>query len=123
MTYADFNSEGELTPDSLLAGHYPRIERLVTIAAGADLVRGAVLGRVTADGKFLLSASAAVDGSEVPDAVLAEDALAAAADVQAVVYFSGDFNETALTLGAGHTVDSIKPGLRGKSIYLRKNQP
>jgi len=122
MTYAGFTDQGSTTPDSLLAGHYPRIERLVTIAAGADLVCGAVLGRITASGKFLLSASAAIDGSEVPDAILAEDAAAAGVDVQAVVYFSGDFNETALTIGVGHTADSIKPGLRGRSIFLRKNQ-
>ncbi len=53
----------------------------VTIAAGADLTVGAVLGKVTASGKYILSAPAAVDGSETPVAVLITDAAAAAADV------------------------------------------
>jgi Bacteriophage lambda head decoration protein D len=117
-----FTNQGEYKPDNLLAGEYPRIERLVTIAAGADLAKGTVLGRITANGKFKLSASASSDGSQTPDAILAEKANAASADAQAIVYFSGEFNENALILGAGHTLDSIRIALRAKSIFLRKNQ-
>ena len=123
MTRAEgFTNQGDYTPDNLLAGEYPRIERLVTIAAGADLAKGAVLGRITASGKFKLSASASSDGSQTPDAILAEKASASGADVQAVVYFSGEFNENALTLGAGHTLDAVRLTLKAKSIYLRANQ-
>jgi hypothetical protein len=123
MTRAEgFTNQVDYTPDNLLAGEYPRIERLVTIAAGADLAKGAVLGRITASGKFKLSASASSDGSQTPDAILAEKASAAGADVQAVVYFSGEFNENALTLGAGHTLDAVRLILKAKSIYLRANQ-
>ena len=123
MTRAEgFKDQGEYTPDNLLAGEYPRVERVVTIAAGADLAKGAVLGRITANGKFKLSASASLDGSQTPDAVLAEKANAADNDVQAVVYFSGEFNENALVLGAGHTLDSVRIALRAKNVYLRRNQ-
>lgn len=123
MTKAEgFKDQGEYTPDNLLAGEYPRVERVVTIAAGADLAKGAVLGRITANGKFKLSASASTDGSQTPDAVLAEKANAADNDVQAVVYFSGEFNENALVLGAGHTLDSVRIALRAKNVYLRRNQ-
>lgn len=123
MTKAEgFKDQGEYAPDNLLAGEYPRVERVVTIAAGADLAKGAVLGRITANGKFKLSASASLDGSQTPDAVLAEKANAADNDVQAVVYFSGEFNENALVLGAGHTLDSVRIALRAKNVYLRRNQ-
>jgi hypothetical protein len=122
MPNTNFYNQGEYVPDNLLAGEYPRVQRLVTIAAGADLVKGAVLGKITASGKFKLSASAAADGSQTPDAILAENASAASADVQAVVYYAGEFNETALVLGVGHTIDSIRPTLRSKNIYMRKNQ-
>ena len=61
-------------------------------------------------------------GSETPDAILAETVDASAEDKQAVVYFSGEFNENALQLGTGHTVESIRAGLRSKSIFLRSNQ-
>lgn len=123
MTVSGFTDQGTFTPDNLIAGDYPRTERVVTIASGANLTKGAVLGKITASGKYKLSASASSDGSEAPDAILAETANAASADVQAVVYFSGEFNELALTLGAGHTAASIKAGLRDKNIYLRTNQP
>ena len=123
MTAEGFTDQGSYTPDNLIAGEYPRVARVVTIASGANLAQGALLGKITASGKFKLSASAATDGSEVPDAILAEAANATAADVQAVVYFSGEFNESALSLGAGHTLASIKAGLRDRNIYLRTNQP
>lgn len=122
MSKAGFSNQGEYTPDNLIAGEYPQIQRLVTIASGADLAKGSVLGKITASGKFKLSASASSDGSQTPDAILAEAAPAAGADIQAVVYFAGEFNELALTLGAGHTIDAIRPTLRSKNIYLRKNQ-
>lgn len=123
MTHASgFTNQGEYKPCNLLAGEYPRIERIITIASGSALTKGSVLGRVTASGKFILSESDATDGSETPDAILAEDVDASAEDKQAIVYFSGEFNENALTLGTGHTVESIRAGLRSKSIFLRSNQ-
>lgn len=122
MSYAESKDQGEYVPDNLFAGHYPRISRFVTIASGANLKKGSVLGRITASGKFALSLSAANNGSETPDAILAEDIDTTSGDARAAVYFSGEFNEKILTLGASHSIDSIKPGLRGKSIYLRSNQ-
>ena len=123
MTHASgLTDQGEYKPCNLIAGEYPRIERIITIASGSALTKGSVLGRVTASGKFSLSASDASDGSETPDAILAEDVDASAEDKQAIVYFSGEFNENALTLGTGHTVESIRAGLRSKSIFLRSNQ-
>jgi hypothetical protein len=123
MTHAEgLKDQGSYKPCNLVAGEYPRIERIVTIAAGANLSKGSVIGRITADGKFVLSATASSDGSQVPDAILAEAADATSIDMQAVVYFSGEFNENALVLGTGHTLDSIRTPLRAKSIFLRKNQ-
>lgn len=123
MTHASgFTDQGEYKPCNLIAGEYPRIERIITIASGSALTKGSVLGRVTASGKFILSESDATDGSETPDAILAEDVDASEEDKQAVVYFSGEFNENALTLGGSFTLDDIRAGLRSKSIFLRKNQ-
>lgn len=72
-------------------------------------------------GKYKLSASAAVDGSQTPDAILAEDCDASAGDKEALAYFRGDFNTGALTMGAGHTAASITEGLRAKGITLLTN--
>lgn len=105
--------------DGLVAGNTDSLLSLgITLAAGQNLSRGAVLGKITASGKYTLSLAAAADGSEVPDMVLALDADATASDVPAVAYFAGQFLESKLTLGAGHTLDSIREGLRQKKINL-----
>jgi len=106
--------------DDILAGDFPVEAISVTIAAGANLVRGSVLGKITEGGKYVLSASAAGDGSETPEAILLEDAAAASADVTNVpVALTGSFNSNKVTLGTGHTVASIFAGLRNKGIFLK----
>jgi len=76
----------------------------VTIAAGS--------------GKYTLSLSAAVDGSQIPDAVLAETCDASLGDLATVAYFAGGFDGAKLTLGTAHTVASVREGLRVKDIHL-----
>lgn len=119
MTSASFSSMTSQPLPSLIAGEFPRITRLVTVASGAGMLpAGAVLGRVTASKKFTLSAAASSDGSEAVRAVLAEPVDATAADVQAVVYLTGEFNAGELTFGVGHTAASVADALRDLSIFL-----
>ncbi|AAU90988.1 MULTISPECIES: head decoration protein [Methylococcus] len=61
----------------------------VTIAAGADLALGSVLGRISASGKYKLHDPAAADGSQNAVAVLLANAAAAGADVAAPVIARG----------------------------------
>ncbi|TWA76441.1 bacteriophage lambda head decoration protein D [Azospirillum brasilense] len=112
-------SSESYAPDLLLAGDFPRMTRSVTLVSGQNLVRGAVLGKITASGKYVLSASAASDGSQTPVAVLMDDCDASGGDKTVGIYESGEFLGTALTLGAGHTLASIRDGLRDLSIYIR----
>jgi hypothetical protein len=109
-----------LTPDKLIAGDYPLVTDIVTIAAGADLERGACLGKVTASGNYALCDSTAEDGSQSPVAILAEDAAAASESVKAVVYLSGAFNEDAVAFGGTDTADTHRAALRDLNIYLKK---
>lgn len=116
---ASFATEGTYSPDALIAGnHHLLVGRKVTILSGQNVVRGAVLGKVTASGKYVLSLTASADGSQTPDLILAEDCDASGGDKQAMAYARGDFNSNALTLGASHTVASITEGLRAKGITL-----
>lgn len=108
------------TPDRLIAGAYPIETRKVTLVSGQNLVRGAVLGKITSGGKYTLSLSASSDGSQVPDAVLVDTTDASGGDKEVMVYTRGEFNEAALTIGTGHTADSIREGLRVKNIHLKK---
>jgi len=108
------------TPDNLIAGTTQTVAESVTIASSAALVRGAVLGKISASGKFILSASAAIDGSQTPDVILAEDCDASAGDVTNVaVYVKGEFNENVLSFGTGHSATSVKAPLRDVGIYTK----
>lgn len=121
-TASGFDNQDSYTPDRLFAGELPRESVKRTLLSGQNVVRGAVLGRVTASGKYVLSLSAAVDGSEVPDAIAAEDADATGGDVDVLIYRSGEFNEAALTIGTGHTAASISQGLRERGVFLKPTQ-
>ncbi len=115
---AEFTSQ-TYTPDALTAGNeHLLVGKKVTIGSGQNLPRGAVLGKVSASGEYKLSAASASDGSETPDLILAEDCDASGGAKEALAYSRGDFNGHALTLGAGHTLDSIKEGLRVKGIII-----
>ncbi len=115
---ASFQSDA-YDPDRLLAGNAHLLNgEKVTIITGQNLLRGAVIGKITASSKYNLSLSAAVDGSEVPDLILAEDCDASGGDKEALAYMRGDFNSNRITIGTAHTLASIKEGLRVKGIIL-----
>lgn len=119
MFTPSFTSQTSVPVPSLIAGDFPRVTRKVTVASGAGLLAaGTVLGRITASGKHVMSASASSDGSQTPNAVLAHAVDATAADAEAIVYLTGEFNAGQLTLGTGHTAASVRDGLRDLSIFL-----
>lgn len=116
-TIARFAQEGVYTPDALIAHDADDLlGKTITLASGQNLTRGAVLGRITASGKYVLSATAAVDGSQVPSVVLCEDTNATGGDAACNAYFSGVFNVGALVLGAGHTTQTVTDALRNVGI-------
>lgn len=107
------------SPDNLIAGHKPPAKAVpITLLSGEDVVRGEVLGEVTASGKFAASLSASTDGSETPRAIAAEDMDATTGDMTMLAYVEGEFNEDQLTIGTGHTAASIRQGLWDYNIYI-----
>ena len=111
-------------PDGLIAGQGDEIlTEVVTLVSGQNLVRGAVLGQITAGGKYTLSLTAAADGSQTAKRILAADCNAGAGDTLCVVYRKGTFNDSALTYGTGHTAATAAVGLLTQGIYLEHGQP
>lgn len=88
------------TPDIFASEYPPQQISDITILAGADLVRGTLLGKITSSGKYTKwdnrTSGAATDGSQNLVGVLAHDCLAASAEQKATMYISGDFNKAAL---------------------------
>ncbi len=114
-------AEATFAPNDLLVSDVPVVTRNITVASGQNLKRGAVIGNITASDKYILSASAAADGSQTPGLVLATDCDASAGDVIAAAYAGGAFDSTKLILGAGHTAATVEAAFRkeGSPLYVR----
>ena len=108
-----------IDPDNLLAGDNPQPKVVSMVLTKAEVVvRGHVLGQVTADEKLLICLNAATDGSEVPRFIAQTAADATAAEISILVYAEGEFNQDQLTLGTGTTVANARQLLMDKNIYL-----
>lgn len=114
-----YNEIGSITPDNLVIGtNVPVLLKGITLAAGQGiLMRGCVIGVITADGKGKLAAKASADGSEKAKFILADD-VDTTADVVAQVYESGEFNRKALVFAAGNTAADHEDTLRTYGIFL-----
>lgn len=109
------------TPDNLFAalGLVPVVTGRIEIPSGqGKLKRGALL---TAEGKLCGKAEEA-EADEVY-AVLADDVDATSAAVDAAVYFTGEFNQDALSFNTANsaTIEDFRVSARKVQIYLRKN--
>jgi len=119
---ASYKSQDTFTASpALLVGADDVITRSITLISGQNLKRGALLGKITTGGKYNLSLSAAADGSQTPNAILAEDCDASGGDKVTIAYFAGTFDENAVTYGTEHTAASVREGLRGKNINLQSS--
>lgn len=103
-------------------------DSIVINDAAATLKVGAVLGKVTATGKYKLATSAAADGSQNPCAVLIIDglglsrdiALAANTDTKAIALTRGPVivSDAYLQLGTGITAAAAKTALAAVGILV-----
>lgn len=117
---ANFGPVDGFTPEDALVLD-ETVSRKITMIAGQNLARGALLGRITASGKYTLALSASSDGSQVPAVILAEPCDATSADRDAVAYFAGTFDENAVIYGTGTTPANAREPLRDVSILLQSS--
>lgn len=119
-TFRIFDPEGKVLGDVAVAGTFADQIKFVIADGSADFIVGdTFLVTVAAgSGKYVKAVAAATDGSQIPDTILVEDTNATSADQEALAYYAGTFNSSALTLGAGLTVAGIFEGLRQKGIML-----
>ena len=113
-------------PSSLFAGAFPTRQRPITLASGSNtagtpLPRGALLGRVTASGKYIPCKATATDGSQNPTAVLAADTDAGSADAETAAYFEGEFAFQLMTIDVSWTLSALGAALAQapSPLYVR----
>lgn len=105
-------------PDCLIANDRELVSDTVTITGGIKLKRGSVLGCMT-DGRYRLTVSTAIDGSNIPVAILANHTDASAGDVKAGVYLGGDFHGDALALDPTISLLTAQAALRPRLIFVK----
>ena len=121
-TFEVIRPDGTLDGTGVVAVAYNGSINFTLADGSTDFVAGdripVVVDYAAGSGKYKLSLAAAVDGSQTPDMVLAYDADASAGDLEAIAYETANVVAGALTLGTGHTVASIREGLRLKGILI-----
>ena len=119
---------GSVTPENLFAGLDPRALTkagvLRKLSTAATLVRGTLLAKSSGsagDGKLVIfGTTAATNETLTADCVLAEDVeVGTAADENALVFITGNFNEDELTLASGASLtEADRDALRVRGILL-----
>ncbi|GAN97968.1 phage protein [Komagataeibacter europaeus NBRC 3261] len=107
-------------PDQLVAGNMKLVTRTVTFGASQTLPRGAVVGRVTATGEYILSVATATDGSETPCGIMVDAVETAAGATQTgAIYEMGEFNSNYMTYDSSWTLDALTQALRQWAIFIK----
>jgi hypothetical protein len=123
-----WRTAGEFRPAFIHRGNFPARRDSVTIEKGQKLTAGAILGRKTASGKYVLCSKTAkdgtaiADGSEKPVCILQHDADATDADRKVLIFRTGAFLGLDLNVGSGHTVLSVEEDLILRCIFIDKSE-
>ncbi|RCX20887.1 bacteriophage lambda head decoration protein D [Anaerobacterium chartisolvens] len=118
---------GQTTPDNLIAGHeIPILTTGITLEKNqGTILRGTVLGTVTATGAAKLVDKSASDGTEKADCILTDNIDTGdgseAENITAEAYITGVFNKNALIFGETDTAADHELRLRELGIYLKEN--
>lgn len=106
--------------NGLLLSNYGVMTETVVIAAGSgNIGRGTVLGQVTATGKYRPCDASATDGSQIPSAILADQADATSADAKTAGFLAGQFDGALVVLGPGWTLQQAADALRRMGIFVK----
>lgn len=107
------------TRDNLFGSEYPQMFDAVTVLSGQTLVRGTVIGIITASGKAKMLDVASADGSEDFYGVLTADVDASGGDKVGPVAIAGSFQTQALTVGGATVLADYKAAARALNCYVQ----
>ena len=105
-------------PDQLVVSTLQLVTDSGTITGGTFL-RGTVLGKITASGKYTKSVKTATDGSQNPVAILVDNVDASTTDQNGGLYLMGEFNQNRIVYDNTWTVADLKSALRPLAIFLK----
>lgn len=111
---------GTFTPDNLIAGGFPAHTKSVSLKHGVNYARGAVLQVSATPGIY---EKVTTDADAIYVLLEDRDLTAAVAAQPGMIAMTGEFNSTAVSLGAGATLAGVTTALEAKNIYLRATVP
>lgn len=114
------NTTTEYRPEALFTGTTPVLSEPEVYAAGVDVARLTVVGRVAATGKLKKAVKTATDGSQKPIGIAVADVECAAADVIGPTYKAGAFNPDVLAIDPTFTVEEVRLAFEGTPITMRR---
>lgn len=110
----DFTSGGSVTITNRIKGVLAdNVSTHFAVGDGFDITVAA------GSGKYTVSVATATDGSQNPSALLVDQVDPSAGDVNAGLYLTGEFNQTAITFDSSWTVATLAAPLRALSIFLK----
>lgn len=111
---------GSFTPDNLLCGGFYGTPKAVQLKHGVNYVRGSILQESTTPDVYEL-----VTDDTKAEYVLMEDRdlTAETAAKPGMIYMTGEFNKSAVTIGSGATLAGVTKTLEKINIYLRDTMP
>ena len=110
---------GSHSPDNLVVGGVIQTAEVV-VEGAADLVRGSVLGQISASKNYQIAVEGAGDGSETPVVILGQDVtLSAGNDAVATVYLTGQFDAASVTADASLDDGELWAALSARGIFLK----
>jgi hypothetical protein len=94
-----------------------------TFSAGGTAMQSGdeivIVAAPAAYGSYRMARLEATDGSQVPCAILVDNAFAASGDVSGGVYLTGEFNGNALIYDSAWTIQQLTAELRRNSIFVK----
>lgn len=118
-TFAVEDPDGNVIGQVLVGATFDDDIKFVIADVGTDFALGDGFDiTVAAVDKYVLSLAAAVNGSQMPAAILAIDCDASLADKSTTAYFSGEFNTDKLVYGTGHTKTTVETAFRVGNVPI-----
>jgi hypothetical protein len=116
-----YDPSGEVAGTGAVGTAFTGAQINFTITAGGTATAGdafvITVGQST--GSFKLAVGSAVDGSQIPAAILVDYTDASAGDVNCGVYLMGEFNGNALIYDPSLSLAAIKTALRPLGIHIK----
>lgn len=120
-TFTVTDPNGEPLPNGVNGAYANRGLNFTITAGGTPFVAGDGFDVTVAAGSnsWKKSVATAVDGSQEPAAILADDSDASGGDVNGGLYLTGEFNENRVAYDVSWTLVAVKDALRKWNIFLK----